>query len=379
MPTTSHTPRPVRAVVLWAQQDSPNLGLHALAEGGAALVRSAWPGAEVEFQDYGRGSAPRSIGSPKALARELVQDREGLRSWIRGFDLALDLRSGDSFSDIYGLRRLATMSAMGEFAHRCGTPVVLGPQTLGPFSTVRGRLLARRSLRTAALVMSRDRASTEAAAQLGRPVDVESTDVVFHLPVPDVRPSGAVLLNISGLLWHPNPHVDHLAYRRTVAGVHGGLVAAGRRVELLAHVLESTSPDNDVPAVREFAARHAPGTTVHTPRSLAEVRALVAGAELVVGARMHACLNALSCATPAVAMAYSRKFVPLLEPLGWTASVDLRTSPDPVAEVLSAARRPGLAAEAAAVRARTDAALVRAGEELRRALPRLDAGARTRV
>lgn len=358
----------LRAVVLWAQHDSPNLGLHALADGARSLLLSAWPDATVEFQNYGRGSAPRSIGTPRALLRELVQDRAGLRSWMRSFDVALDMRSGDSFTDIYGLRRLATMSAMGEFAHRCGTPVILGPQTIGPFRTVRGRSMARRSLQTATVVMSRDGSSTTAARALGHPVDLETTDVVFSLPVPDAEPAGTVLLNISGLLWHPNPYVAHLAYRRTVADIYAGLVADGRRVELLAHVLESKTPDNDVPAVREFAAQYAPEVTVHVPQNLQEVRAAVAAADLVIGARMHACLNALSSGTPAVAMAYSRKFAPLLEPLGWTTSVDLRSSADPAGEVLRAARRADLAAEVRKVRVLADARLQGASMAMREAL-----------
>jgi colanic acid/amylovoran biosynthesis protein len=43
---------------------------------------------------------------------------------------------------------------------------------------------------------------------------------------------------------------------------------------------------------------------------------------------MHACLNALSVGVPALPWAYSRKFKPLLDGLGWTASLDLRTEQD---------------------------------------------------
>jgi polysaccharide pyruvyl transferase WcaK-like protein len=59
------------------------------------------------------------------------------------------------------------------------------------------------------------------------------------------------------------------------------------------------------------------------PKTLAEVRSVVAGANLVIGARMHACLNALSCGTPAIAWAYSRKFTPLMSDLGWDFVIEL--------------------------------------------------------
>ena len=69
---------------------------------------------------------------------------------------------------------------------------------------------------------------------------------------------------------------------QTNGDIYAGLVADGRRVELLAHVLESKTPDNDVPAVREFAAQYAPEVTVHVPQNLQEVRAAVAAADLAI-------------------------------------------------------------------------------------------------
>ena len=51
--------------------------------------------------------------------------------------------------------------------------------------------------------------------------------------------------------------------------------------------------------------------------------------------RMDACLNSRSVGTPAIPLAYSRKFAPLLADLGWTRCVDLRNSADPVGDVLA--------------------------------------------
>jgi polysaccharide pyruvyl transferase WcaK-like protein len=125
-------------------------------------------------------------------------------------------------------------------------------------------------------------------------------------------------------------------------------------VTLLAHVLDGSSSDNDVTAAREFAAAVHGDVDVIVPTSLTDARAAVAGARLVLGSRMHACLNALSVGTPAIPLAYSRKFEPLLGDLGWTANVDLRSAPDPAAAALglvdsveaSAAEVPGVLARA---------------------------------
>ncbi|WP_149202337.1 polysaccharide pyruvyl transferase family protein [Actinotalea subterranea] len=324
----------MRALVAWADDTSTNLGVRALAQGTAALVGRTFPGAAVDFQNFGKGAAPMRVGRVRSLARERVTGRAGLLEWLRGYDMVLDTRSGDSFADIYGLRRLARMTAFAELATEAGVPVVLAPQTIGPFSSRRGRALARWTLRRATTVLARDGESARCAQGLGRPVDALTTDVVFALPVPEVERTRDVVLNVSGLLWRPSPHVDAAAYRRTVEDLLGALAAADRRVTLLAHVLDSPLPDNDVPVVRALAQAHE-GVELVVPADLAEVREVVASARVVVGSRMHACLNALSVGTPAVPLAYSRKFGPLLADLRWDRVVDLRTAQDPVGDVMA--------------------------------------------
>lgn len=352
----------MRALVLWADDRSPNLGVRALAHGTAALLRRAYGEVTVDLQNFGRGAAPVPIAAWKQLLAEHVVPRHGLRDWLAGYDVVVDTRSGDSFADIYGLQRLVTMTAMADLAVRAGTPVVLGPQTVGPFGSRRGRAVARHTLRRARLVMARDHVSAAHASALGRPADVLTTDVVFALDVPRVERTHDVLLNVSGLLWTPGPHVDPGHYRRTIETLLDGLAAAGREVTLLAHVLASRGSDDDVPVVRELGERR--GLDVVVPEDLDGVRQAVGAARVVVGSRMHACLNALSVGTPAVPLAYSRKFAPLLEGLGWTTTVDVRTADDPAGDVLRLLET-DLDAQVADVRARADELLLPAQDALR--------------
>lgn len=332
----------MRALVLWADHRSANLGVRALAEGTAALIRRTWPDAEIVLQNFGKGPAPLPMQTSRGLVRERLTGAAGLVRWLGDFDLVVDTRSGDSFADIYGQRRLRTMTTMAELVSQSGTPLVLGPQTIGPFGTHRGRLMARWTLHRATAVLARDSASAEQSAALGRPVDATTTDVVFAIDQPRPDRERDVVLNVSGLLWQPSPHVDAAGYRSTVLALHAALVAAGREVTLLAHVLDNSTPDADPGAVREVAELVG-GSDVVIPTSLGEVRSVVAGAQVVIGSRMHACLNALSVGTPAIPLAYSRKFAPLLDGIAWPHTVDLRSSTDPVAEVLAALETPGLA------------------------------------
>ncbi|NUU07321.1 polysaccharide pyruvyl transferase family protein [Leifsonia sp. C5G2] len=363
----------MRTLILWADDASPNLGVRALGAGTAALLRRVDPGAEIVFQNYGMRAPQLPIGRLRSLVKERVTGSKGMQRWLAGFDLIVDTRSGDSFADIYGTRRLMVMSAVSEFAAQAGVPVVLGPQTIGPFDTATGRAVARRSLRRADLVMARDNQSAKAAKALGRPVDVLTTDVVFALPRPEVEKTRDVVLNVSGLLWYPNPHVDHADYRRTVHRLLDGLAADGREVTLLAHVLESDNPDSDIHAISELTAERRDALEVVTPHDLEDVRRTVASANVVLGSRMHACLNALSTGTPAVPLAYSRKFGPLLGDLGWTRSVDLRTAADAAGDALAQVSDGGLAGEAALLLGVTESRLARATTALATSVERVAA------
>lgn len=337
----------MRVLVLWADHRSPNLGVRALAAGTEALVRQVWPAAEVDVQNYGRGASPLPIGAFRSLAKEYVTGRAGMGEWLASYDLVVDTRSGDSFTDIYGMPRLRTMSLLAEWAHRVGTPVVMGPQTIGPFQTQEGRWLGRRSIRQSTAVIARDSASAAyAMTTLRRTPDATTTDVVFSLTPPPPSTQRDVLLNVSGLLWSGSPHVDADGYRTMVRGILSGLVADGRRVSLLAHVLDAPSADNDVPALRELADEGG-DLEVVIPESLDDARSSIASARLVIGSRMHACLNALSVGTPAIPLAYSRKFAPLLADIDWPYGSDLRCDTDIVATTLRSAAASDLAERAA--------------------------------
>ncbi|WP_114559658.1 polysaccharide pyruvyl transferase family protein [Desertihabitans aurantiacus] len=322
----------MRALILWAEPGSTNLGVRVLAEGAEALARQAFGDVEVSHQGYGPGDAPVPLGSNRRMAARLVREDEVV-DWLRTFDVVLDTRAGDSFADIYGLPRHRRMSLLHEAVLRAGVPVVLTPQTVGPFQTRQGRWLAQRTLRTSVLTMARDTRSMEVAQRLGARSPLLTTDVCFALPQPRVVRDVDVVVNVSGLLWQPNPHVDHERYQQVVRTLLERLELAGREVTLLAHVVDSPLVDNDVPVVTALGQEL--GLPVVVPTDVVEARTWLARARVAVGSRMHACLNALSVGTPAVPLAYSRKFKPLLDRIGWPGTVDLRADGDTVAEAMA--------------------------------------------
>ena len=159
------------------------------------------------------------------------------------------------------------MSAVHEFAVQAGRPVVMAPQTIGPFRSVSGRALAGARCAGRRSSSREIRSVRAAAAALGRPVDAVTSDLAFAIPPPEaVARRRDVILNVSGLLWQENPHVDARAYREAVSTIVRMLLAGSRSVAVLPHVLDSHDRDNDAPAVDALAAEFGADLEVVAPR-----------------------------------------------------------------------------------------------------------------
>jgi colanic acid/amylovoran biosynthesis protein len=321
---------PMRILVLWSDNQAANLGLRVLAQGNAELMRRALgPDVKVDFQDFGPGDSEVSFGT-KAILRDIYRKSGPIKSKLSNYDLIVDSGAGDSFADIYGFKRLSFIVYAHATVRRLKIPIVMGPQTIGPFNSRLGRFFARRSLKQMKVILARDSESARYASSLGVTVSGSATDVVFALPRSSVAKTRDVVLNVSGLLWFGDEHVDSAFYREQVRTLILGLREAGRKVTLLPHVVHSKSGNDDIDASRA-AIESLPEDSrpeLVIPTSLSEAREIVGSAVVVVGARMHACLNALSMGTPAISWGYSRKFGPLMKDIGWDVGLDLRTSPN---------------------------------------------------
>lgn len=344
----------MKALVLWADRESANLGVRVLAEGSASLIKSAWgDDVEVDFQDFGGTETGFPMGKKEILS-DALQFGRPFRRFLRSYDVIWDTGAGDSFTDIYGWKRFAQMFYVQRSAISAGLPLILGPQTIGPFGRV-GEVAARNVLRGAAAAFPRDEVSAQYQQSITSAQPTKSTDVVFALPTPHAEKSRDIVLNVSGLLTNDNTHVDAEYYRKLVRELITQLTEQGRQVTLLAHVLSNPWGDDDVPAVEELGRET--GLEVVIPTDLASARATLATANIVLGSRMHACLNALSMGVPTLPLAYSRKFAPLFGDIGWNHVLDLRDRIG-VDDIIAAL------AEAESDRASVEAVLARAREKL---------------
>lgn len=300
--------------------------------------------------------------SAKAKARHFLENR-AMHARVKDSVALFDLTAGDSFSDIYGMERLERYAEPMDYAVRCGTPLILGPQTFGPFKSGEGRALAKRVFSAAALAVARDELSAQCFEEVCGKTASASTDLAFGLPfdaealkLPHTD-APRVALNASGLLYDDSLENTVKAfklrvdYRVFVHRVIEGLLDNGCEVHLVPHV------GADIAVNRVLSERY-PSVIAHaladTP---VDAKNLICQMDLLIGSRMHATIAALSSGTAVVPVAYSRKFEGLFSGVGYKHVVDLAscTTDEAVSAVLDAVRsREVLASEAARARATAD-------------------------
>ena len=361
-----------RIGLLWHSLQSGNLGVGALTVGDMALIREAAAriGREVAFTVLQAGDeGPLYPGEdhPRFVIdrASLFTSPSYLRA-VRGLDAVVDIGGGDSFAEIYGPKRFAFQMMAKSQVLAAGVPLVLAPQTYGPFTRQPYRALASWAIRNAALVVARDPTSQRVAQAISRREVGLATDVAFRLPYTQSAERNAFCaVNASGLLWAdagvsaPRFPLAY-DYRAATRGTISALLARGEQVRLFTHAVSTGDTRDDDGAVADLLAKEFPqAERIPDFAHPSDAKSFISGAKLVVSARMHACIAAYSTGVPVAPLAYSRKFSGLLgETLGYSEVIDVET---PSAEAVVAAcmsvldRHEALAAEIAAGNGRVDA------------------------
>lgn len=375
-------PRSISVGILGATLETTNMGVGALAAGACQCILGAYPQAEIRFIDYARKPSVQALfnkdGQRKipvinirfskrfylsnniamllllALVAKLLPWSKG-RRWIIARNATLrqiqdmtfvaSIAGGDSFSDIYGIERLLYVSLPQILVLLLGTPLVLLPQTIGPFRRRFAKAVARYILDAADRIYSRDFRGIEALNKLtdvprkANKVDF-CYDVGFVLePVAPIlvdvvglssflqqsRP--LVGLNVSGLLLmggysRRNMFGLKSDYRELIRDLIAFLINEKRMsVLLLPHVMSQQQPENDVNACQEFfdsLGEKYKGRlgVLQGHYNQNEVKFVIGQCDFLIGARMHACIAAVSQCVPAICMAYSDKFIGVMETIG---------------------------------------------------------------
>ena len=352
---------PLRLCLFGASDDTGNLGVSALLGGTLAGIVEHEPTAEITVFDHGTGEsevvaplgdrtvtyrrvgAPwtRRVHRPSSFARLAAGAASGAAlhvgaAAVRRADAVLVLAGGDSFADLYGLARMRASIAPMRLALRVGRPLVLLPQTYGPYGSTAAQGWAAELVGRSTMAWARDRHAHESLVALAGPdYDPErhrlGVDVAHLLPPapPAVverwygppADGEQVAINVSGLVTNAGAGVagaraaDSLAALE-VLGRHVLDTDPTARIVVVPHVLGATA-ESDEPAGRRLAdalgPRAAVAPSVPDP---AVVKGLLARSTWCCGARMHFTIGALSSGVPAAALAYSDKFAGTFGDLG---------------------------------------------------------------
>lgn len=351
-----------------------NLGVGALTVSGIRILReiAARQGLAIRILVINGGGARPACAAGSDIEERVV--RPLARPWqlartLRESDLVIDISGGDSFADIYGSRRIAIIFLQKYLAHLLRRPVVMAPQTVGPFTGRLWRALARGTLGASAVVATRDDPSTAFVRDLGvRREVIDASDVALRLPfdAPAKRAAGPVRvgLNVSGLLMQGGYTGNNMFglradYPALVRRLIAGFMAheAGCEVHLIGHVMawQGAGREDDHAACRALAGEFPGCILAPAFATPSEAKTYIAGLGFFAGARMHACIAAFSAGVPVVPMAYSRKFAGLFGSLGYPHTVDCTTesAADIAARIFAAfIRRDELAREIAAAHGR---------------------------
>lgn len=362
--------------LLGAAPDTGNLGVSALSHSVAFALRERIPNADLCIFDNGRGlrrsklqvgdqewlirlcglSNSRRIYRRESLAHMRLSQafpqlmNNGVRT-IAQSRAVLDISGGDSFTDLYGSRRFELISRPKEIVMREKRPLILLPQTYGPFREKKNRARAAEIVRRCDSAWARDSRSFEVLADLLGP-DFDAArhhcgvDVAFLLP--STRPGhiesplqqwlegacGEVVgLNVSGLIYNGGQSAARqygiaADYSTTVLRLVERLLAnSGVNILLVPHVkAPPTKVESDLRACRHLLERLGPiaGERVRVltgDYNEMEIKWIIGRLQWFCGTRMHSTIAALSSGVPCASIAYSDKTVGVFATCGQQAHV----------------------------------------------------------
>lgn len=283
---------------------------------------------------------------PSERLRNWAVERNSCLQRIQEADLVASIAGGDSFCDIYGLERLLYVSLPQILVLLLGIKLVLLPQTIGPFNRSLSAAIAKYIVRRAEHIYSRDRQGLQVLERL---MGSERTarnasfcyDVAFVLdPIPPVpfeleglaadgdKRAPLVGVNLSGLLYMGGYTRDNMFglladYRQFSRRLIDLFIREkGATVLLVPHVLGGEdSAESDLAVCERVYEELKPKygdklALVRRPYDPAEMKYMIGRCDFFLGSRMHSCIGAVSQCIPAVSIAYSDKFVGVMETIG---------------------------------------------------------------
>lgn len=326
----------IKICLLWHNINSENFGVSALAIAHIKMLIDAAKKNDIHLKIYCLGTPNInglgirqevedvlniSIEHINFSAKEMVKgffSINGFKDKYFDYDLYFDIGEGDSFSDIYGLKRFLILSLSKILPIIKRKKVILAPQTYGPFYSKVSQIISSIILKKSYKVYSRDFKSSKLLKELGCDYK-EVADVAFSLPYEkkeDLLKS--VGLNVSALLYNGGYTGDNqfnlkVDYKKLIIDIIDYYLGKGYEVHLVPHVLSESFPiEDDYETSIKIKNDHYFGNDkVILPERFSspiDAKSYISSLSLFLGSRMHATIGAISSEVPTIPLAYSRKF-----------------------------------------------------------------------
>jgi colanic acid/amylovoran biosynthesis protein len=367
-----------RILIAGGGLDSTNQGINAITLGTIACIQKTYPNASITVLGI---NAPAWLETTTkvtlddgwlAVTAVRTSNRDALMGFLRtliprawaqsrllecfqGVDAVVDVSEGDGFGETYGLKVLLRHSWAKVLALRTRKPLLLFPQTLGPFHSLIGKSWGSYVLRRTKIICVREVLSEEIAKSLvGNQTAVFClADMAFLMKPADVEwdlplSKPTIGINVSGLLFGGRRQIRHrsgevLDYAAFIETLVRRLVAETRcSILLVPHVYAADSARDDLAACKQIHTRLADLQEKVWPLtkswSAQEIKGLVGQCEFFVGSRMHSCIAALSQGVPTVPVSYSHKFAGVMEQFSlanWVADPTEETGEQMIEHVLA--------------------------------------------
>lgn len=254
----------------------------------------------------------------------------GMVTGIKECDIIIDLTEGDSFSDIYGDVAFRGTTNVKRIIENLGIPLILGPQTYGPFYKRRNEGLAKEVIKKAYGVIARDDVSANYVNELfGR--KIESTiDLAFNLPYKKMKVNNGKIkigINISSMLFFNNSEMEKQRFRleanyaECIKRLIKELIKLDKyEIYLIPHVLLDARANGVIKRLYPQVI------TIDFIDNPIEMKSVISSMDLFIGSRMHATIAAVSSGVATIPLSYSRKFSGLYRKINYNHVIDLEVT-----------------------------------------------------
>ena len=232
-------------------------------------------------------------------------------------DIVYNINQGDSFTDIYGVKRWLRIFIDSFIAILLKKHLIFFPQTIGPFNTLFGRFLSFIILKKCKKIFIRDKMAVNYLKSIGVKYE-ESFDLSVYMSPEKVDieiPQNTVGINISGLLHYKTDlsnSDDFEKYDELIEKLVLKLLNENKNILLIPHTYNVQNPgySDDLKACLDFIKNINSDkiTVIDKDYTAPQLKYIISQCDFLIASRMHACFAALATSTPVVGVSYSYKF-----------------------------------------------------------------------